>query len=449
MSSPTVSTAASAKFVGYLLSSNNYSIWSFEFQLAAEAHDVWSIIENTEAALAPDATAAAKSAYKLRHCLAKSQIVRCIDSEMKMKIMDKSTAHEMWKTLKTFHNGDSSNDKERRRAELHGLRFHDFPNIAAYLDAVLQKKRELINVSATVGDDEILYVILNALPKMFRYAASYVRSQNLSLDATVRYLIGESTAYKGARTSRDNRDRSRSSFSEPNPAFYSSQGRRRARRGHRKAPSHRAPINNASSRPNFSRHTALPSNTNSRAAFFSGVQPTNSDKDWFIDSGATAHLTGDLQLLHSDRQTPPKPCSISTADGTILNVESVADADTGSVKLKNVWYIPGIKENLVSVAQALDNGIEEISFQRSKVQFKQGGIVIATGSRTVNLFRLDSAAALSASSRSAHIPQDTFENWHSRLGHLNFPSIRQLHESGVIKATGITVDCGKLTSANS
>lgn len=89
MSSQTGSTsAASAKFVRDVLSSNNYSIWAFEFQLAAEAHDVWTIINNTETAPADDAGATIKNAYRLRQSLAKSQIARCIDNEMKMKIMD-------------------------------------------------------------------------------------------------------------------------------------------------------------------------------------------------------------------------------------------------------------------------------------------------------------------------------------------------------------------------
>ena len=92
--------------------------------------------------------------YNLRHALVKSQIKGCIDSEMKMKIMDKTSADEMWMTLKAFHNGSSANDKDRRRAELHGMRFSDFRDMSSFLYAVLQKKRELINVSATGGDDD-------------------------------------------------------------------------------------------------------------------------------------------------------------------------------------------------------------------------------------------------------------------------------------------------------
>src|SRR5689334_10829684 len=98
------------------------------------------IIQGTETF--PDANQnVAVRDYNLPHALAKSQIVRCIESEMKMKIMDQTSAHRMWTTLKSYHNGNSANDKERRRAELHGLRLHDFRNMASFLDAVLQKKR--------------------------------------------------------------------------------------------------------------------------------------------------------------------------------------------------------------------------------------------------------------------------------------------------------------------
>jgi hypothetical protein len=111
MSSPTGSTAAFAKFVGESLSNNNYSIWAFEFQLAAEAHNVWSIIDNTETSPAASTNPEGAKSFALRHSLAKSQIVRCIDAEMKIKIMEKSTAQEMWNTLKEYHNGNTSNEK--------------------------------------------------------------------------------------------------------------------------------------------------------------------------------------------------------------------------------------------------------------------------------------------------------------------------------------------------
>ena len=105
--------------------------------------------------------------------------------------------------------------------------------MAAYLDAVLDKKRQLLNAGATIGDDEIMFVILNALPKSFRYAASYIRSQNLSLDRTIKYLIGESTAYQ--RRSGSEANHRRQQHQDPQPAFYSGQGqpRRRGRRGGR------------------------------------------------------------------------------------------------------------------------------------------------------------------------------------------------------------------------
>ena len=64
----------------------------------------------------------------------------------------------------------------------------------------------------------------------------------------------------------------------------------------------------------------------------------------------------------------------------------MADVVTGPVKLQNVCCVPGMKENLVSIAQALDNGIEEVSLRRGSVAFKQSGCVVATGMRLGNLF---------------------------------------------------------------
>ena len=85
-----ITSATSGKFVGEPLSSHNYSIWAFEFQLAAEAHNVWSIIDKTETIPAPTKENIKESKdFQLRHSLAKSQILKCVDQEMKMKLLDK------------------------------------------------------------------------------------------------------------------------------------------------------------------------------------------------------------------------------------------------------------------------------------------------------------------------------------------------------------------------
>jgi len=50
-------------------------------------------------------------------------------------------------------------------------------------------------------------------------------------------------------------------------------------------------------------------------------------------------------------------------NGQKVNADGITDIPLGNVKLQNVLVSPHISANLISVSQALDNGIDEVSFK--------------------------------------------------------------------------------------
>lgn len=82
----------------------------------------------------------------------------------------------------------------------------------------------------------------------------------------------------------------------------------------------------------------------------------SSSNEWFIDSGASKHVTGQKSLL-SDLDSNCRS-KISTTGGHTLNVAGKGSVKvptpSGGIRIDNVLYVPGIRKNLLSVGSIAD-----------------------------------------------------------------------------------------------
>ncbi|KAG8373409.1 hypothetical protein BUALT_Bualt11G0021300 [Buddleja alternifolia] len=84
----------------------------------------------------------------------------------------------------------------------------------------------------------------------------------------------------------------------------------------------------------------------------------NLEDDWVIDSGCENHLTGDSSKFSSLKEYNDNDV-IVTADNTVHHVENegtviINDKDKGSILLKNVYHVLGMKKNLFLVSNIVD-----------------------------------------------------------------------------------------------
>jgi transposase InsO family protein len=82
---------------------------------------------------------------------------------------------------------------------------------------------------------------------------------------------------------------------------------------------------------------------------------------WVIDSGASTHLTGHLENLINIRKAPP--VTVTIPDGGSFKGKKVGDAIISKdLVLKNVYYVPGLETNLISVGKLTD----KVSFDKKR-----------------------------------------------------------------------------------
>ncbi|CAL8112637.1 unnamed protein product [Prunus armeniaca] len=73
--------------------------------------------------------------------------------------------------------------------------------------------------------------------------------------------------------------------------------------------------------------------------------------EWYVDSGCSNHMTGNLELLVDVRTNVAGKVQMPT--GTLVSVAGIGslriDTAKGRKYIRDVMYLPGLKENLLSV----------------------------------------------------------------------------------------------------
>ncbi|KAF2318762.1 hypothetical protein GH714_010522 [Hevea brasiliensis] len=96
------------------------------------------------------------------------------------------------------------------------------------------------------------------------------------------------------------------------------------------------------------------------------------DTDWVADSGASNHMTGNKNLFHklTDYYGPD---SITIGDGTFLSIDGVGMTSIEQkqkLSLSNVFSVPALKKNLLSVGQLTDDYPVNCEFSNVSISVK-------------------------------------------------------------------------------
>lgn len=151
-------------------------------------------------------------------------------------------------------------------------------------------------------------------------------------------------------------------------------------------------------------------------------------EDWFIDNGASKHVTNSTQYFF-DFEKFQSPHSITVASGKALpavgkgkiNIVTDVKGDTHSIVLKNVWFVPEISKNLFSVLAAQDenqNSVFESTYKDCVL--KIGGIPVLHGTRSAGGGLFKAAMTTLPPDRNITVDmatEDVLQLYHERWGH--------------------------------
>ena len=136
---------------------------------------------------------------------------------------------------------------------------------------------------------------------------------------------------------------------------------------------------------------------------------------WILDTGASHHMTGNLELLSDMRSM--SPVLIILADGNKRVAVSEGTVRLGShLILKSVFYVKELESDLISVGQMMDENhcVVQLADHFLVIQDRTTRMVTGIGKRENGSFcfrGMENAAAVHTSVKAP------FDLWHRRLGH--------------------------------
>jgi hypothetical protein len=157
---------------------------------------------------------------------------------------------------------------------------------------------------------------------------------------------------------------------------------------------------------------------------------SSNDINWYPDTGATHLITSDLSNLniHSEEYTGPDQVHVGNGQGlpiTHLGSSSLS-YPSSSFHLKNVFHVPQITKNLLSISKfTSDNGVYfEFHPNFFCVKDPASGNILLKGKHEHGLYSLP--PPVSSSPAAFMGIRTTLDGWHSRLGHPSLRIVRQV-----------------------
>uniref|UniRef100_A0A2N9F9Q0 Integrase catalytic domain-containing protein n=1 Tax=Fagus sylvatica TaxID=28930 RepID=A0A2N9F9Q0_FAGSY len=137
--------------------------------------------------------------------------------------------------------------------------------------------------------------------------------------------------------------------------------------------------------------------------------------EWFLDSACCNHMTDNPHLTSA--HTPPVLPTITTADGSAMTVSHVGSISTPNLSISDVFCVPKLHLNLLSVGQLTELGLNLFFSSRGcLVQDSRTGQIVGSARKVGRLFELTSLHFPSSSVSAPVIAASaSIELWHSRL----------------------------------
>lgn len=162
---------------------------------------------------------------------------------------------------------------------------------------------------------------------------------------------------------------------------------------------------------------------------------------WYLDNGASNHMSGNRSFFHKLDETITG--KVRFGDDSRIDIRGKGSIrfvfEDGEKKvLNNVYYIPGLRSNIVSLGQATEVGYEVRMKDNTLSLFDRSGKLMVRTTRARN--RLYKVTLRADQVRCLQITETKEPSiWHARLGHINTEKLKMMvNKELVIGITNLT-----------
>ena len=456
------SMATGLRFEGRLEGVGNFNPWKQRISLLFKEVELWDIVESPVTVPDKTADAVAYADYQKRNIKAQRILMDAIKDHVMPHVFGKDNAYEMWAALVKLYQSSNQNRKMMLREKLRGVKMTKGESVTSYLTRLSQVRNELGAVGDAVESEELVKLALNGFSKSWdSFVRGIVARENMpTWERLWDDFVQEELRVGGSSSQQQG------GGEEENVALLAKGGKKKKQT--KKGPKAGAKAGSEEKKDlskvrcwacNKNGHyavtcpqrkknkgksqTAATAEVDDFASHFENEfslvvclsTSTVPDAVWYIDSGASRHMTG-VRDCFTEFSSSAVEMSVILGDDSV--VRAVGTGTVGFEResqapllITDVLHVPGLKKNLISVSSIEDKGFDVLFTDGQVLMYPKGSSVTSAkviGVREGRLYRFLFQPCRALSHTVATSDSDLCELWHRRMAHLHHGALRVLRE---------------------
>ncbi|PNX99782.1 copia-type polyprotein [Trifolium pratense] len=432
------------RFDGY------YEHWSMLMENLIRSKEFWDLIETGVVTAPTNATAEQRKIAeesKLRDLKVKNYLFQSIDRSILETILNRETAKDIWDAMRRKYQGSTKVKRaqlQTLRREFEILAMGEDESVNEYFARTLAIANRMTAHGERIEQVMVVEKILRSMHEKFNYVVCSIEESNdvttLSIDELQSSLLVHEQRMRGQKDYQKD-------HSDDQALKMSNSGRgggRSASRGLGRGWQSKESIECFKCHKlghyrnecpdweaNYAEHREeeemlLMAYSYTKEDFIKGM--------WYIDSGCSNHMTGtkewffdfDDKFRESVKLGNDSKMTVMGRGNVKLNMDGKIHVIT------NVYYLPGLSNNLLSVGQLQQRGLTTV-FKNNMCQLfhEEKGLILTTKMTFNKMYIVKASMILPNCLQATALEETTL--WHQRYAHLSFQGLKTLITKQMVK----------------
>lgn len=388
----------------------NFDVWKRHAKSYLVIKHCWKPVEKVLTA-----TATEKELEADERALA--ELTLMIEPSNFAHIATAKSANAAWKALLAAYEDKGLTRKVELLKQLVQLKLSDCESMPDYVNRMVMTSLKVQSAGLNIDDELTASLMLAGLPDEFRALVLAVENSTTELTVdSVKTLLLQDAKFdvKGEGNALYMKNKSSNHFKKK---FYCHSC---------KQPGHISKYCRNKNRKEKNESAKDKNKKEYNALYASLLANKNSVTDWFIDSGATSHMTKDSNILFNKKIVSNKEIivannnkiSVKCAGDVKMSVKTKPNGKSINTIVKNVEYVPELCTNLLSVRQMTKNGNKVVFENDICLIYNKNNEILGSACVVDDLYRLNCNSTEMPESQERVLAAMNSELWHRRLGHI-------------------------------
>ena len=326
-----------------MLDKNNYASWIVDMQMLLEDKEMWDYTSNRP--------------YNDREVFRELRFNVSQENRLKITKAGSMFGNDAWVTLQKYHEGTGATGEIDILSEFFKFKYHTNDNIDSHFSKFTNMVNKLNRMNLNFGAKVEAVLLINSLPERYNGIIDAWKANNTlpsveqvmekirlkskefdSIDDSVAQALSADKKRGKVRQNSDNKRNNKS------VRCYNCNKVGHIKRNCRSNQDHMGMM-----------VMVKKENKNDKARYTS-----NDCLEWYIDSGASSHLCGNSKLMHNFKECGPFEVTVANGDKLMCDVKGDIDIK-GIGTIKDVFFVPGLSKNLLSVSTLINTHIIKFS----------------------------------------------------------------------------------------